>query len=169
MPTANEDSSLGECANRRPLCVRADLCSQEMRCKHTQIPPPWTCDREGICARRVREGGRAVIAGFSRRAWGKQPRWHFTSRDASSAPGCQNISASFLAEPKQHCCASLLRCHGVSTFCTQTRWLRVARVGGWQEEVGAASCWKDCDWMMALQQKCQQQHAADLCCSQWES
>lgn len=82
----------------------------------------------------VREGGRDVIAGFSdvheenSRDDTSLPRMFLRLGSALVRSARQNISASFLAYSKQHCCTSLLRCHRVSTFCTQTHWLCVCCV-----------------------------------------
>lgn len=90
----------------------------------------------------VWEGGRDVIAGFSdvheenSRDDISRPTMFLRLGSALARSARQNISASFLAYSKQHCCTSLLRCHRVSTFCTQTHWLCVCVVCGWQGRGG---------------------------------
>lgn len=129
IPATNEDSSLCECANRRPLRVCADLCPREM-CANTHKSRLLgsVTERESALSVCVceREGGRDVIAGFSD-AHGENsrddislPRMFLRLGSALVRSARQNISASSLAYSKQHCCTSLLRCHRVSTFCTQT-------------------------------------------------
>lgn len=131
IPTTNADSSLCECANRRPLRVCADLCPREM-CANTHKSRLLgsVTGRESALSVCVR--GRAdVIAGFSdvheenSHDDISRPTMFLRLGSALVRSARQNISASFLAYSKQHCCTSLLRCHRVSTFCTQTHWLCV--------------------------------------------
>lgn len=86
IPTTNEDSSLCECADRRPLRVCADLCPREM-CANTHKSRLLgsVTGRESALSVCVR-GRAGRNCRFFRRARGKQPWWHFTSYNVS-APG----------------------------------------------------------------------------------
>lgn len=127
IPT-NEDSSLGECANCRPLWMCADLCSQET-CANTHKSRLLGCvtERESTLSACEREGGR---------------NWRFSDVHEENSLDGVSLSSVFLRSlalhvktfqchlwlySKQHCCTSLLPC--LSVFMLHTDSLTASMCG----------------------------------------
>lgn len=109
-------------------------------CKHTQVPPAWKCDSEGVRALRLLKGG-GHNCRFLRRAWRKQPGWHFALLRVCALVGSarQNISAQLLLVVQ----ALLLHYIVALSLCLHTDSLTaLLRVGrGGRPLSKRVSCW----------------------------
>lgn len=132
IPTTNEDSSLGECVNCRPLWMCVDLCSQET-CANTHKSRLLgsVTERESTLSACEREGGHNCRFSDVLEENSLDGISLSSVFPCSSALHVKTFQCLFWLYSKQHCCTSLLPCHSVFIVHTDSLTASTVCVGRW--------------------------------------